>query len=316
VPKGNYADLKTTGWEIVLGWNDYFNVAAKPLNYNLRFTMADNQSTILKYNNPDKRLSDYYEGQKLGEIWGYETEGFFTSQQDIAAHARQTLIAASSTNKPLPGDIKFADLDGSGAIDAGKNTVSDHGDMRIIGNSSPRYTYGMLLGMDWSNVFFSVFVQGVGKQDWWPGSEADAFWGPYNRPYNDMPKSMDGNYWTEDNPNAYFPRLRGYSANGNNRELGVQQTKYLQNVAYIRLKNIQVGYNIPQAFLDKLRLSAARVYFSGENIWSWSPLYRITKDMDVGGIGPSDKILTTGTSGNGNNYPLLKSYTFGLSLTF
>lgn len=326
VPKGNYADLRTTGWELVVGWADEFTAGSKPFRYNVRLTLADNQSKILQYNNPDKKLSDYYEGQKVGEIWGYVTEGFFTSQEDIDAHADQSLIKASNTGQLLPGDLKFkdqitVDIDGDGRPDAadgvinnGANTVNDPGDMVIIGNSSARYTYGIMLGAEWNNFFFSTFFQGVGKQDWWPGIEADAFWGPYNRPYNDMPKSMASNYWTEEDPDAYFPRLRGYSAGNTSRELGVQQTKYLQNVAYLRMKNIQVGYNLPKNLLQKIHVSGARVYVSGENLWSWSPFYKITKDLDVESIGPSDKILTDGRAGKGNNYPILKSFTLGLSV--
>ncbi|WP_143785871.1 SusC/RagA family TonB-linked outer membrane protein [Ohtaekwangia koreensis] len=321
VPKGNYADLKTTGWEIVLGWADEISLASKPFNYTVRLTLADNQSEILRYNNPDKKLSDYYEGQKIGEVWGYVTEGFFTSKEDIDAHADQSLIKASNSGQILPGDIKFKDIDGKIAangrtiIDNGANTVNDPGDMVIIGNTSPRYTYGAMFGADWNNFFFSAFFQGVGKQDWWPGAEADYFWGPYNRPYNSMPESMLGNYWTEENPNAYFPRLRGYTAQSTSRELGVKQTKYLQNIAYLRLKNIQIGYNLPQTLMERIKMQSARVYISGENLFSWSPFYKVTRDLDVESTGPSDKVLTTGSSGNGNNYPMLKSYTIGLSIT-
>jgi hypothetical protein len=172
-----------------------------------------------------------------------------------------------------------------------------------------------MFGADWNNFFFSAFFQGVGKQDWWPGAEADYFWGPYNRPYNSMPESMLGNYWTEENPNAYFPRLRGYTAQSTSRELGVKQTKYLQNIAYLRLKNIQIGYNLPQTLMERIKMQSARVYISGENLFSWSPFYKVTRDLDVESTGPSDKVLTTGSSGNGNNYPMLKSYTIGLSIT-
>lgn len=328
VPKGNYADLRTKGWEIVLGWADEFRAGAKPFGYNIRLTLADNQSEILKYNNRKMNLTDYYEGQKVGDIWGYETEGLFTSDADVASHANQNLIKASTSGKtPLAGDIKFKDqltIDtngdgrpdaGDGVINNGNNTVDSPGDMKIIGNSSARYTYGVMLGANWNNFFFSSFFQGVGKQDWWPGSEADVFWGPYNRPYNGTPKSIVGNYWTEENPNAYFPRLRGYTAQADFRELGVKQTRYLQNVAYIRLKNIQIGYNLPHTMTERLKINSARIYLSGENLWSWSPLYKITKDLDVESIGPSDKVLTTGTSGNGNNYPMLKSYTLGISVS-
>lgn len=316
IPKGNYADLKTTGWEVVLNWNDEVNVGSKTLGYIVRLTLADNQSVIEKYNNPDKKLIDYYEGQKLGEIWGYETEGFFASDEDIRTHADQTLIKSSTSGKTLPGDIKFRDLDGNNKIDNGTATANKPGDMRVIGNSKARYTYGIMLGATWNNFALSGFFQGVGKQDWWPGTEADAFWGPYNRPYNGTPEYIVGNYWTEDKPYGYFPRMRGYAAQSDWRELGVKQTKYLQNVAYIRLKNVQLSYTLPKSLVEKISASNARIYVTGENLWTWSPLYRLTRDIDVESIGPSDKVLTTSNAGNGNNYPILKSYTAGLVVTF
>jgi hypothetical protein len=130
-------------------------------------------------------------------------------------------------------------------------------------------------------------------------------------------KSQVGKIWSESNPNAYWPRYRGYVAQNTNRELYVAQTKYLQKVRYLRLKNIQLGYNLPASLLSKVHLNGARVYVSGENLWSLSPLYKVTKDFDVENIGKSD-IVTTGNTNNGNtnNYPILKSVTLGLSLTF
>ncbi|MGV3502754.1 MAG: SusC/RagA family TonB-linked outer membrane protein [Adhaeribacter sp.] len=316
VPKGNYADLKTKGWELVLGWRDKFNVGAKDLHYGLRLTMSDYTAEILKYNNPDKKLSDYYAGQQVGEIWGYTTAGYFTSVDDINSSPKQTLFRASTSGQWLPGDIKFSDLNGDGVIDNGDNTVASPGDRRIIGNSNPRYTYGIMPDVEWNNFFLSAFFQGVGRQDWYPGSEAAIFWGQYNRPYNRLPKAHLGNIWSEDNPNAYFPRYRGYSAQNGAGELTQTQTKYLQNVAYIRLKNIQLGYNFRPALLSKAGLSQARVFVSGENIWTWSPLYKVTRDLDVETIFGSDRVVTSGTSGNGYNYPIFKSYNMGLSLTF
>jgi hypothetical protein len=188
--------------------------------------------------------------------------------------------------------------------------------MKIIGNSTPRYTYGISLGADWSSFFFSAFLQGVAKQDWWPGTESDVFWGQYNRPYNYAFQSQVGHIWSEDNRNAYWPRYRGYVAQNGSGELAKAQSKYLQNAAYIRLKNIQVGYNLPGSLVQKWKLSAIRFYISGENLISFSPLYKVTKDIDVESIGKSDVILTgTTNNGNGNNYPILKSVTLGLSVT-
>lgn len=317
VPKGNYAELKTKGWEAVVTWRDQFQVIKKPFGYNIRLSLSDYQSEITRYNNPNKLLSDYYEGQKLGEIWGYVTDGFFTADNISQASMQSSFIKASNGGNTMIGDVKFLDLNKDGAINTGENTVENHGDRKIIGNAQPRYMFGALFDFDWNNFFLSIFFQGVGKQDWWPGSEADAFWGPYNRPYNRVPAEMVNKIWSEENPDTYFPRLRGYVAQGTGRELQVTQTKYLLNAAYIRLKNIQLGYNLPTTIINKLKMTQARIYISADNIWTYSPLRDVTKNIDVENLTQrSDQILTSGTHGNGNNYPMLKGYTIGLNVNF
>lgn len=317
VPKGNYADLRTTGWEANVSWNDRVDVGGSPLSYSVRLTLADYKSKILKYNNPDQRLTDYYAGQTVGEIWGFVTDGYFLSEADVASSPSQILYKSSNTSKSLPGDIKFRDLNGDGVINNGDNTVGNPGDRQVIGNSTPRYTYGISLGADWKGFFFSTFFQGVGSMDWYPGTENGTFWGQYNRPYNKIPTSHIGNIWSPENPNAYFPRYRGYIAQNGSGTLAQAQTKYLQDVSYIRLKNLQLGYTLPQTFVKKAGLSNVRVFLSGENLWSSSPLYKVTRDLDVENIGKSDVILTgDSNSGNGNNYPILKTFSLGLSATF
>jgi TonB-linked SusC/RagA family outer membrane protein len=320
-PKGNYADLVTKGWEISLTWRDKFNVAAKPLNYSVRFTLADNTSKITRYNNPDKLLSDYYEGQVIGEMWGYTTEGFFIDQEDIDAHAKQTpQMRASPTNIWFPGDIKLLDVNGDGLINRGANSVSDPGDRKIIGNSAAHYMYGINLSADYGNFFLSLFMQGVGKQQWYPSVESESFWGQYNRPYNNIPIWQLGNMWTPENVNTYLPRTMSRAASSNTaRELGVVQTKYIQNIAYIRLKNIQIGYNLPKRLVSRIGASDLRVYMSGENLWTYSPLYKIVGKghIDVENTGPSDQVFTPdGNSGDGYNYPMMSSTSFGISITF
>lgn len=329
VPKGNYADLTTRGWEASVTWNDKIGNSAKPFRYNVRLTLADNKSRIDRYNNPNKLLTnvannagatpDYYEGQVLGEIWGYETEGFFIDQADIDSHAKQSpQMRASPTNLWYPGDIKLKDLNGDGFINVGDNTVAKPGDRRIIGNSAPRYQYGVTLGADWNNFYFSTFFQGVAKQDWYPSTETEMFWGQYNRPYNNIPTFHLGNMWTPENTNAYFPRTMSRAASSKtNRELGVAQTRYLQNVAYVRMKNIQVGYNLPAKLISRIGARTARVFFSGENLFTYSPLYKIVKTIDVENAVPSDQDLNeNSTNGDGYNYPLMKSVSLGLSLGF
>ncbi|HEU5165436.1 MAG TPA: TonB-dependent receptor [Chitinophagaceae bacterium] len=315
-PRGNYADLETKGWELTLSWNDKFMLKNKPFNYDLRFTLADNKATITKYNNPDKKLSDYYEGMVIGEIWGYETEGFFTSTADITSHANQSMFLSTSSGQTFPGDIKLADRNKDGVVNPGTSTVGNPGDRYIIGNSSPRYMYGMNLSADWNGIFFSAFFQGVGKQEWFPSTEAGIFWGQYNRPYNKLPKWHLDNHWTPQTPDAYLPRYVSRLANRPGGILTYAQTKYLQNVAYIRLKNIQLGYNLPMKWISKIHSTNARVYISAENIWTWSPLYKRTRDIDVENAVVSDQVFTTTNAGDGYNYSMMKGITFGLSITF
>ncbi|HNX80259.1 MAG TPA: SusC/RagA family TonB-linked outer membrane protein, partial [Prolixibacteraceae bacterium] len=237
-PKGNYADLETRGWEASLIWRDKFELGTKPFGYSVRLTLADNQSKITRYNNPDKLLSDYYEGMVIGELWGYVTEGFFIDQADIDSHAKQSpQMRAHPSSIWYPGDIKLKNLNDDGFINVGTNRVSDPGDRKIIGNNSPRYTFGIGLNADWNNFFVSAFFHGVGKQDWYPSTESEYFWGQYNRPYNNIPVWHLGNMWTPENTDAYLPRTMSRAASSSTaRELGVVQTRYLQNVAFIRLK--------------------------------------------------------------------------------
>jgi TonB-linked SusC/RagA family outer membrane protein len=315
-PKGNYADLKTTGWEGSLSWRDRFNISTKPFNYEVRVTLADNKSIIQKYNNPEMVLTDYYEGQEIGEIWGYVTEGFFVDAADIASHATQALFKNTSSGANFPGDLKLLDSNGDGVIDYGTNRIGNTGDKQIIGNSAAHYTYTINLNADWNNIFLVAFFQGVGKQQWWPSSEASLFWGQYNRPYNAVPKWQLGQFWTPENTDAYLPRYVSRLANRSGSMLvEAPQTRYLQNIAYMRLKNIQIGYNLPTSIISKIGATNLKIYFSGENLWTMSPLYKRTRDLDVENTGPSDQVFG-GSAGDGYNYPMMKNMTFGLSVTF
>jgi TonB-linked SusC/RagA family outer membrane protein len=321
VPKGNYADLTTRGWEASLSWNDKVGSGSKPVRYNVRLILSDNKTKIDKYNNPDKLLSDYYEGQTLGEIWGYETEGFFIDAADIASHAKQDpQMRASPSGLWFPGDIKLRDLNKDGLVNVGENKADKAGDRKIIGNSAARYSYGINLGADWNNISFSVFFQGVAKQQWYPSTETEMFWGQYNRPYNNVPVFHLGNMWTPENTNAYFPRTMSRAASSNtNRTLGVAQTRYLQNVAYLRMKNIQVGYNLPSKWISNIGARSLRVYFSGENLFTYSPMYKVVKgtiDVENATNFADQDLNNNPTNGNGYNYPLLKSYSFGINVTF
>lgn len=311
-PKGNYADMTTNGWELAVTWKHKFSAGSKPFDYELRATLHDYYSVIDRYNNSTKSLSDYYEGMRIGELWGYKTDGLFQSQDEIKDYVN-TIIKSSSNGTVYPGDIKFVDYNKNGKIDYGDKTLDKPGDMVIVGNTEPRYIYSFTLNADWNSFFVSTFFQGVMKQNWFPDKES-GFWGQYNRPYNNLPKWHLDNYWTEENRDAYLPRYAGYNAS-----VGYGNTvtdRYLQNVGYIRLKSFQFGYELPHHLISKISMKNGRIYLTGENLWCWSPLYKHTRDFDVTNTSGSDPDLTSGTSGDNYSYPLMKSISLGLSLTF
>lgn len=316
-PKGNYADMTTKGWEISLSYNNHFLLADKSLNFEIRGALFDYTSKIDRYNNSTKSLDDYYKGMTIGEMWGYQTDGLFQSDAETVGYVN-TIMQSSNDKTWHAGDIKFVDRNNSGKIDYGKNTKDDPGDRKIIGNSSPRYQYSFNLSADWNNIFFSAFFSGVGKQNWYPTAESSAFWGQYNRPYNNVPKWQLGNYWTKDNPNAYLPRYSSYNTTCGRAGSSYYNDRYLQNISYLRLKSLQVGYNLPKTLISHVKMQNARVYLTGENLFSWSPLYKRVKGFDVMSIsGDTDSDLSFSNSqGSGNSYPLMKSVSLGLSVTF
>ena len=315
-PKGNYADLRTRGLELSLEWKDRI-AWQKSLDYSVKLVLSDSQAEITRYNNPNGLIDNvYYKGAKVGEIWGYEIVGLFQDENEIASWADQSYMKTSQGQKIwLPGDMKYADLNQDGKINDGKRTVDEHGDMRVIGNTTPRWRFGVNLSASWNNFFLTAFFQGVGHRDWYPSVECNAFWGMYNRPYNMLPVHIYENHWTEETPDAYFPRFRGYLATSTNGVLRMPNTRYLQNAAYVRLKNLTFGYDIPKEVLEKVGIAKCQLFFSGQNLWTWSPIHRITKNIDPEVISGSDAEVATG-KGDGNAYPMLRSCSLGVTIGF
>jgi TonB-linked SusC/RagA family outer membrane protein len=322
VPNGNNANLRTSGWEFSPSWHS--NIT-KDWSFTVGVVLSDNISVITKFYNPTGLIpysvpysltpGTYYKGMHPGEIWGFQTEGLFTSQQDINSHANQSYFTVSNSNVIMPGDIKFKDINNKGVINNGKNTLADHGDLKILGNATPRYLFGVNLGTTWKRISVSAFFQGVGKQNWWPGIEAGNFWGQYNRPYEAMPAYMMKDVWSTNNPNAYYPRYRGYVALSGTRELAVVQSRYLQNAAYVRLKNLNISYSLPAELCNKAKIAGAKIYFSGQNLFTFTPLHKYAANFDPEVINGSDPEVSA-NSGNGYSYPMLKTFTAGINLTF
>lgn len=286
VPQENAADMKTVGWEVSLEWNDRLS---NGFGYHIKGVLSDYQASITKFSNPIKLLGTHYVGEKLNEIWGYVSNGLFQSDEDAKA-ADQSYLSGGSWGA---GDVKYEDLNNDGKIDIGKNTLDDSGDRKIIGNSTPRYSYGITAGFDYKGFDFEMFWQGIGKRDYWLGGSQ--FWGFTDEWCTPLTSSLD--YWTEDNRDAYFPRLHHYGVNGGNHQVS---TRYLQNAAYLRLKNVVLGYTIPRSITEKVKISRLRVFVQGENLLTFTPL--------IDSYDPETL--------NNMTYPINKKISVGLNLTF
>lgn len=286
-PQENASDMVTKGWEFALTWNDRLE---NGLHYSVGLNLSDTYAKITKYDNPTRSLSaSYYEGMTIGEIWGYEST-LFQSEDEIGSAPDQSQLDGGIHK--IPGDIKFIDINHDGVVNNGENTVDNPGDKKIIGNNRPRYRYGFNITADWKGIDFSIFFQGVGKRDmvlpntyrWQYGSQ----W--------QVPTAYANDYWTEDNTDAYFPvaRFNGGTA------LGQNQTRYLLNAAYLRLKSLSLGYTLPQNLTQKWGIQKARIYFTGENL--------LTFKHTPEGFDPE--------LDDPYKYPQQKAYSIGINLTF
>ena len=209
------------------------------------------------------------------------------------------------------GDLKFIDLDGNGKIEP-TTSADDVKDMVVIGNSLPRYNFSGTLSLGWKGIDFSMMLQGIGRQNMYPSTEDYAFWGPYSRPYvSFIPKDFMSRVWSETNPNAYFPRPRGYVALMTNRELGAVNDRYLQNVGYCRLKNLTIGYTLPEKWLEKMHMTKFRIFFSGENLATFTAL----KSRYIDPEQASSSLTWKNGRGAGMVYPYARTFTFGLDIT-
>jgi TonB-linked SusC/RagA family outer membrane protein len=289
-PKENAADLRTRGWEASITWKDR---KGKDFSYDVTLALADAQATITKFENPTGAINNTFRvGQKLGEIWGLETVGIFQSADEVAAAPNQSRIG----NNWRAGDIQYADLNGDGIISYGSNTISDPGDRKIIGNSTPRYSFGINSSVRWKSFNLNVFFQGIGSQDFWPSDGNWTWFFPYNAGH--VERYFITDTWTEDNRDAYFPAAH---ISTNDKKNVQRQSRYLQNAGYIRLKNLRLGYDLPQAVSKKIAMDNVQVFVVGANLWEYTTL---RKPLDPEAI-----------QSGAIEYPMQRIFTFGINLS-
>ncbi|SMD13260.1 TonB-dependent receptor [Pedobacter nyackensis] len=312
VPLMNNAKLSTKGFELSLAWQDRIS---DNFSYNAKFTLGDSKTTILEYLNAVGAISGWHKGKVHGDVWGFTTDRII--QNPGEAMPNQSLYGSTWG----PGDIIYKDLDNNGVINKGRETLDDHGDLSIIANTSPRYNFGITAGFKWKNLDFNMFWQGIGRREFLPHSNSEYFWGIMGSPNSSAifsgGKMLD--YWRPadetnmlgPNTDAYFPKpYFSFTERGKNVQ---DQSRYVLNAAYLRLKNLQIGYTVPPALLKRLLIQRARFYVSAENLLTFSKLPKMYE--------PETSVAVSQRDGNGDRdmgeiYPINQMFSLGVNLSF
>lgn len=296
VPNSNNATLRTRGWEGTIRWNH--EVKNSGLSYFASFNLSDAQSVVLDYLNPTGVITDWYPGKKVGEIWGYTANELFKSQDEVAAYLSKVDLSYIY-NKWNPGDLKYLDKNGDGKVNRGTNSINDPGDLSVIGNNTPRYQWGLSAGFEYKGFDFSFLIKGTAKRDFFVTDNASvsnyAYWGiktwlhtglttDHLDYFRDQPgDKYTGLYEGDANINldAFWPKH--YIQADQNYKNEQPSTRYLLDLSYARLQNVQLGYNLSRNLLKTLHLQKVRIYISGENLWTMTSLI---KNMDPTALGP------------------------------
>ncbi len=292
-PQINNASVETKGFDMTVSWSDRIGA----LSYSARFVLSNYKGKVLSYPNPAGSTGTWYNGQAMGAIWGYETAGLFQSDDEIGHAPSQTAIWGTWH----PGDVRYKDLNGDNKIDYGNNTLSNPGDQKVIGNGTPQYSYGFTLSLGYKGFDFQAFLQGVGKRDYAPGWST-FFWGipGSGSEWASQVLVTNLNRYTAETPNGYFPR---YYLSGENSKNQQTQSRYLLNAAYLRLKNLQLGYTVPAHITRRAHIGRLRVYGSAENLFTIAP--GLNKKFQI-----DPELLIS----DGNIYPISRAFAIGVNL--
>lgn len=304
-PQTNNARMRNRGWELSL---NYRGSIGKDIQYSIGGMLSDAVSEVTEYANETNTdpKEQWYTGKKVGEIWGYRADGLIQTQEEADAYNEKYDLSFISGKPWTPGDVKYRDLNGDKKINNGKNQLGDMGDMTVIGNTTPRYQYTINGSISWKGLSLSMMFQGVAKRDWNPGT-APYFWG--SGAYAQVTVFKEHlDYWSESNPNAYYPKPYIHTAGGvtpfRNKTMTTSD-RYIQSGAYCRLKNVTLSYDLPAAWVNKVGLDKVQVFFSGENLLTFTPLK---------GMFDPEAIFTGNSyqSEGGKNYPMNRVLSFGV----
>jgi TonB-linked SusC/RagA family outer membrane protein len=285
-PYQNAGEVENKGWDLGINYRD----AKGDFSYDIGFVLSDVKNKVLDLKGITfTGLLVNNEGYPMNSIYALEADGFFANADEVAAHAQQY-------GNYGPGDIRYVDqltvdTNGDGIPDAADGIINDD-DRRIVGNTIPRFTFGLNASVSWRAFDLSVLLQGVGKAD------------GYLYAQSVMPFFLGGtaqeihkDYWTPENPDATFPRLVFNEPNNEKNS-----TFWMKNAAYMRLKNLQLGYRLPATMLEKVGIRSARLYLSGQNLFTLDDFW--------------DGFDVEAPVGIGSYYPQVKTFTIGVDVSF
>ena len=325
--KVNNATLRNRGWELSVNWNDKLKCG---FSYGIGFNVFNYKAVVTKYNNPSGTIYNnhtgyaankgYYEGMDVGEIWGYQADDLFLSNREIDEYLRHTdLSAFKAADQWRRGDLKYLDINGDGKVNAGDGTLANRGDLKVIGNTTPKYSFGINLNLGYKGFEVSTLLQGVAKRDF-PISGSTYMFGGQNF----FKEHLD--HFTTQNPDGYLPRLTDWKDNTDYVvNTGYNTSRYLLNAAYMRMKNLTVSYNFSRKLLKNIGLENLKVYFTCDNLFTitklpgqFDPETLNQVNMMAGGSNEQSPGLTSPLKQNGNGkvYPMNRNFVFGLDFTF
>ncbi len=323
VPNTNNLSMTSKGWELTISWRDRI----QDFHYGVTFNLYDHITTVDEYpTNDTYKLDTYYSGGRLGDIWGYTSVGIAKTNDEMNAHlqsldANYTKFNGKAPARPMTGqnnlgtgwqagDMMYADINGDGVINQGAGTLNDHGDLSVIGNTTPRFNFGLNLEAQYKGFDLKIFFQGTLKRDYWAkdammfGACGIGKWqAVVFEPHTDYFRPADTTDPLGPNVDSYLPRVNW--GGPKNTEI---QTRYLQNAAYCRLKNITIGYTLPAKLTQKIYVERARIFVSGENLCN---ITNFTEMGDPELIEAYDKAY-----GFAKVYPISRVFSFGLNVTF
>ncbi|MCT4591264.1 MAG: TonB-dependent receptor [Carboxylicivirga sp.] len=297
-PDTNNGVSETRGWELTINWRDRLgSIMGKEVKYGVGFNISDYIGYVVKYPNTTGSYSGIWTaGERFGDILGYETVGIASDINQYNNAASHHRLWSQSWHA---GDIIYKDQDGDGKIDSGNSRWYNKGDLVNLGNTTPRYQYGFNLEAQWNGFDINMFFEGVGKQDL--TMSGMYFWGITGSQWHSSLFDHNNDYWSPTNTDAYFPRIYFGGESGKNQQT---QSKYVINGAYMRFKTLQLGYNLPASWLNKIGLNNCRIFTSIENV---GMIYKASK-LDL------DPVILR--SNSGQIYPPQRTISLGLNVGF